>query len=414
MRFRFTGLWLHSEFRKLWAGQASSLFASQVMYIGLPLLAVIVLEATPLQMGIVVALTGLPALLGLYMGSWVDRRRKRPVLVIADLARAVLMAIVPVAHLLDVLTIEVVYVVAFGLAAMTMLFQIGYRSLLPLLVERSQLTEANSKLELATSGAGVGGPAGVGVLVEWITAPFTFVAGAILYFVSALFFLDIKTKEPEPERNGADGGGIGEGLRYFWQHKPLVGIVASSFLFAVFGTAIEAMAVLYMINELGLSPGVLGVMITIGGTGLFLGSVVSSKYASRIGIGRATTFGLVLVAVGEFSIPLATGPLPAVIVTLVAGAIVTQVGIVLYNVGGVSIRQATAPDELQARLTSISVVLSRVGVPVGGLLGGVLGELIGLRETLLVAATGMLMASSCLVVFKTWPVRLQEAEAGAA
>ena len=410
MDFKPSGLWLHPEFRRLWGGQASSLFASQAMYLGLPLVAVIVLEATPVQMGIVTALAGVPALFGLYMGSWADRRRKRPILVAADLARALLLATIPIAHVLDVLTIEVLYMVSFGLAAMTMLFQIGYRSLLPVVVQKSEITEANSKLEFANSSSGVAGPAGVGLLVQLVTAPFALIAGSILYLASAVFFVAIRSEEPDPKQSQQGGGGVREGLTYFWQQKPLVGIVVASFLFAVFGTAINAMAGLYMISELGINPATLGVMITVGGAGLFLGVFLASRYISRIGIGRVTTFGFMAAAIGDFGIPLVTSPLLLVVPIIVFGYIVTQAGLVLYNVGGVSIRQSIAPDHLQARLTSIRVVVGAAGVPIGGLGGGFLGEWIGLRATLFLSAAFLLAATSFLVAFRTWSIRLPDTE----
>ncbi len=378
------------------------------MYLALPLVAVIVLEATPVQMGILSALSGVPAIFGLFLGSWADRRQKRPILVWADLTRAVLMAAVPITHVAGVLTIEVLYVVSFGLAALTLLFQIGYRAMLPAVVERSEITEANSKLELATAGAGVAGPAGVGPLVQLVTAPISLIAGSILYLASAVIFLAIKSEECVSEESREAGRGIKDGLSYFWRHKPLVGIVASSVVFSIFATALESLALLYMVRELGLNPGTIGLMITVAGTGLFMGSIISGRYMSRIGAGRATTLGLAAVAIGDFSIPLASGPLPLVIGTLVAGGFATQIGIVLYNVGGASIRQSTVPDALQARLTSISVVFGRIGVPVGGLLGGFLGEWIGLRETLFIAACGLLAGTGFLVAFRTWHVRLPD------
>ncbi len=410
MILRPTGLWLHSEFRKLWGGQASSLFASQAMYLGLPLVAVISLDATPIQMGIVTALSGVPAIFGLYIGSWAERRRKRPILVAADIGRAGLLITIPVAHVFDALTIEVLYVVSLGFATLTMVFQIGYRALLPLVVERAEITEANSKLEFANSSSSVAGPAGVGLLAQAVTAPFALIAGSLLYLVSSAFFLAIRTEAPDPRYGPRVTGGVMEGIRYFWHRKPLVGIVASSFVFAVFGTAINAMAGLYMIRELGINEATLGVMITVGGAGLFIGAFLASRYTNVIGIGRATTIGFLAAAIGDFGIPLVTGSLWFVVPVIVAGYIITQVGLVLYNIGAVSIRQSIAPENLQARLTSISVVVFAAGMPIGGLLGGFLGETIGLRATLFLSASVLTVATAFLVVFRTWSVRLEQAE----
>lgn len=152
VRHRFTGLWLHANFRKLWAGQSASLLGSQIAGIAVPLAAILVLDATAMQMGILAAMGGVPALIGIYLGVWVDRRRRAPIVVGADIGRAVLLGLVPVAYLFDFLTTNLLYAVAVGIGGLSMLFQIAYRSFLPSVVIRSQLVDANSKLELATAG----------------------------------------------------------------------------------------------------------------------------------------------------------------------------------------------------------------------------------------------------------------------
>ncbi|MCH8103648.1 MAG: MFS transporter, partial [Chloroflexi bacterium] len=180
---RLTGLWRHSDFRKLWAGQAISIFGSQMVGLALPLTAVIVLDASPLQMGAIIAVSALPALLfGVFLGVWIDRRKRRPILIAADIGRAFLLLSIPVAHQLDALTIELLYAVAIGMGALSLVFEIAYRSFLPSVITREQLIEGNSKLELARSGAAVAGPGIGGVLVQAVSAPFALLFGTISYF----------------------------------------------------------------------------------------------------------------------------------------------------------------------------------------------------------------------------------------
>lgn len=411
---RLTGLWLHPEFRKLWGGQAASLFASQLMFLALPLTAVSVLDATPFQMGIVTAMAGLPALIGLYMGSWVDRRRRLPVIVASDIGRAFLLAVIPVAHIFDVLTIEIVYAVSFGVGAMSILFQIAYRSFLPSVVKQDELVEANSKLEFASSGSGSLGPAIGGGLVQLFTAPFTLFFGAGLYTLSALLFRRIRVNERQPDTKDPDyGGGIGEGWRFFRSNKILVGLGLTQFTAIMFSSAFEAIFILYMVDVLGLNAGTIGLMFALSSAGLFIGAWFSSRYGSRFGIGRMATIGVALVALGDLSVPLADGPTLVAVIIIVAGGLFTEAGFVAYNIGQVSIGQAITPDNLLGRVTSIRVVLSRASVPIGGLLGGILGELIGLRTTLFTVAIGTGSAAVWMILFQVWPVRTDEVEAEA-
>lgn len=153
MIFKLSGLWLHANFRRLWAGQAASLFASELTYVVLPLIAVVFLEATPIQMGIIGAMGGVPALAGIFLGVWVDRRSRGPILVMVDVGRVIVLLAVPVSHVMGVLTIEILYAVSLGIGGMSMLFEIAYRSFLPSVVKNTQIVEANSKLELANTGA---------------------------------------------------------------------------------------------------------------------------------------------------------------------------------------------------------------------------------------------------------------------
>jgi energy-converting hydrogenase Eha subunit E len=229
MLLKLTGLWLHTEFRKLWAGQAASLISSQLMYIAMLVAAVDVLDATPSQMGIVTAMQGAPALLGLFFGAWIDRHRRLPVIVGVDLGRFALLLVLPIAYLFDVLSIELIYFVAFGIATMGIVFQIAYRSLLPSVVECDQILDANSKLEIATSGSVAIGPAIGGAIVQIVVAPIAAIFSSVLFLVSAALFSRMKVVEEtaRTHKSSSGSGDISAGLSYFRSSKSLIGMAVS-------------------------------------------------------------------------------------------------------------------------------------------------------------------------------------------
>lgn len=404
---KLTGLWLHTEFKKLWAGQGISLIGHRVMFFALQITAVVVLDATPFQMGIVIAMQGAPAIFGIFLGAWSDRHRRLPVIISVDVGRSLLLLVVPIAHVLDILTIELLYFVAFGIGSMSMLFQIAYRSLLPSVVEREELVEANSKLELATSGSVAIGPAIGGGLVQVFAAPIALIFSSVSFAISAALFRWMKVDEhptSADEGSGSSGGGIRGGLRYFWSNKLLIGIAFSTMNVVIFWSVTGAVWTLYFIRELEINPGLLGVIFAMGSIGLVVGSVITSRYTVKFGVGRLMAIGLLVNAVGVITVPTIGGPMFVIVPVVIMAQIAGDAGIVMYNVQTVSLRQAITPDHLQGRVTSILVVLSRVSVPIGGLLGGVLGETIGLRNTLFVAAIGIGVAAAWLIYFGVWRV----------
>ena len=197
MRFRFSGLWRHRDFTRLWAGQTTSSFGSQITFLALPLTAILVLEATPAQMGVLTALGAVPSLfLGVAVGVWMDCQRRRPILVASDLARAALLLVVPIAVGLHVLQIEVLYILALGFGTLSLLFAVGHMSLLPWLVGREDLVEANAKLALSSSDSQVVGPGVAGALIGLLSAPVALVVDAVTFIVSALAIQSIRAEEP--------------------------------------------------------------------------------------------------------------------------------------------------------------------------------------------------------------------------
>ena len=423
---RFSGLWLHVEFRKLWSGQASSLLGTQFVNLILTLTAAVVLGASPIQMVVVTAMTGAPAFLGIFIGAWVDRTRRLPILIGSDLWRAALLAVIPVSYYLDALSIWIIYIVAFGLGLFTMAFSIGYRSFLPTVVAKSELVEANSKLELAGSGTSALGPAAAGALVQAANAPFALIFGVFNYVISALLFRWIKVTEHAPKdapgnstgNDAANGtgntGGIAEGIRFFKGNSVLIAIADSQATLVLFSAGFMSIGLLYKVRDLEITPWLLGGILSAGSIGSLFGAILATKITRRIGIGKAMVGGLLVISATELTLPIVAGPVLLIAMVLVLALIVGDAGNVIYSITQISIRRATTPDNFQGRVSSIFATLVRLGWPVGGLLSGFLAESFGLRIALFIGAAGTASAALWLLYGGLWKVSSLEAESDTA
>jgi hypothetical protein len=333
VRFRFSGLWRHRDFTRLWAGQTTSSFGSQITFLALPLTAILVLEATPAQMGVLTALGAVPSLfLGVTVGVWMDCRRRRPILVASDLARAALLLVVPIAVGLHVLQIEVLYILALGFGTLSLLFTVGHMSLLPWLVGREDLVEANAKLALSSSATEVVGPGVAGALIGLLTAPVALVVDAVTFVVSALAIQSIRAEEPAPTISDET-----EQVRRFWRdaregitlvvrNRVLAALAGQGATLNLFNSMLEAVWLLYVTQKLGLSPHILGIAFATGGLGFVLGALAAQPSLRRLGVGRALILGALLTATADLMIPLAGGPMPIVVGLLIAGQFFFGVG----------------------------------------------------------------------------------------
>ncbi len=396
MRPKFSGLWRHPDFMKLWAGETISVFGSQITFLALPLTGVLVLNASPTEMGILAAVEFAPFLfLSLFAGVWVDRLRRRPILITADLGRAGLLGLIPIAAALNILSMPLLYVIALFIGVLTVFFDVAYQSYLPSLVEREQLVEGNSKLEVTRSLAQVAGPGIAGVLVQLITAPFAIIVDGISFLVSGVFVGWIHKAEPpkvvtETPKNVwreiGEGLGVIFGSRYL---RSIAGCTGSSNLFSNIG---QAVFTIYVIRELKLEPGILGLIFGVGSFGGILGALVANRVAQRFGLGWTIIGTAFLGGIGGLLIPLLNGPIWLVIIFLILGSALTIFGGTVYNINQVSLRQAITPHRLQGRMNASMRFMVWGTMPIGSLIGGFLGDSIGLRPTLWVGAIGGTLA----------------------
>ena len=386
------GLWRHPDFLKLWSGETISLLGSQVTLLALPLVATVTLNATPVQMGVLGTLQYLPWLIvGLPAGAWIDRMRRRPIMMAADLLRAALLGSIPLAALSGILTVGHLYLVAFLVGVLNVFFDVAYMAFLPSLLQANRLVEGNAKLQVSASIAEIGGPGLAGLLVQWLTAPVAVAADAFSFLVSALSLAWIRMRETvqiPAQRTGNMAVEIREGLRFVFSNPILRAFAAASMTTNFFIDMHLAVFVMYAIRELNFSPALIGGIYAVGSLGGLLGSLLADRLPKRLGLGPVIIGTQILVTVAVLAIPLAGGfPGIAIPVIILAQAL-WAFAVVVYVVNAASLRQIITPAHLQGRAAASLRFVSWGIAPLGFLLGGILGEWIGLRETLFAAALG--------------------------
>lgn len=394
------GLWRHPDFMKLWLGQTVSQFGSHITGAALPFVAFLTLGATPVQLGILGAMGSLPILLfGLVAGVWVDRLRRRPILIGADLGRALILGTIPLAAVLGALRIELLYVVAALVGILTVFFDVAYATILPSLVPRRQLVEANSKLGSSSALAEIGGPSLAGFLVQLISAPFAILIDAVSFLVSAAGIGLIRTAEPPPPRGERQhlGRDIAEGLRLVAGQPILRALAGSAATSTFFGNFIGVLYSIYCVQELGIPPALVGIMIGLGGVGAFFGTLVTGSVTRRLGVGRSIIGAILFATVINAAIPLAWGPPLLVAGILMATQVIGDIAWPVHSINEQSLRQALVPDRLLGRANASMQFLIGGVAPLGALLGGWLGETIGMRPTLGIAIGGLLLSTLWLI-----------------
>jgi MFS family permease len=401
------GLWRHRDFIRLWSAETVSQFGTQFTLLALPLVAIDILHASAFEVAALTTVEFLPFLLvSLPAGVWVDRLPRRPILVAGDVARALLLASIPIVYAADALTIWQLYIVAFLVGIATVFFDVAYQSYLPSLVERQELVDGNAKLEISRSAAQLGGPGVAGLFVQFLRAPAAILVDAVSFVGSALFIFSIRKGEEAPQ--SADQAPrrpmreeLGEGLRYVLKHAYLKFIAACTALFNFFGNMGFAVLLVFARRELHLSPAVIGLAFTASNVGPLLAAFNANRISERFGVGHTIIASAAVGGPMFLVIPFAAHG-NAALLWLVPAFVIGGFSNVIYNVTQVSLRQAITPERIQGRMNSVMRFIVWGTIPLGSLIGGGLATWIGLKETLIVGGIGSCLA--CLpVVFS--PVR---------
>jgi len=392
VRSRLTGLWAHPDFLKLWGAQTISTVGTQVTFIALPLTAILVLHASAFQVAALTAMDTLPFLLfALPAGIWIDRLRRRPLMVVADVGRAAALFSIPLVYAFGGLTLGQLFAVGFAVGTLGVFFDLSYLSYLPSLVGREQVASGNARLEATRSAAQAAGPGLGGALVGFFGAPVAILADAVSYLLSAGLLGWIRQPEPEPaaERRPALSE-LREGIRYVFGQpylRALTLAIAGSNLFTFM---VIALFMVYAVRTLGLSAQLIGVVFTTANVAGLAGALVSGRVVARLGLGRTIVGTSILASISWLSVPLApvSNPLPVVI----AGALAGPFFGVMFNLNQLSLRQAITPERLMGRMNSVVRFMYWGSMPAGSLAGGALATVIGVRPTLFVGIVGGTLA----------------------
>ncbi|WP_150252372.1 MFS transporter [Nocardiopsis deserti] len=412
-------LWRHFDFLKYWAGQSVSRFGAQLATLALPLAAIEVFEATAGQLGLLNAAAFAPYLVvTLLAGVWIDRRRKRTVLIAADLGRFLTLAAIPLLALAGFLEIHHLYLIAFTLGTFAVLFDVAGTAYLPSLVDRDQLLDGNSKLQASIVVSQSGGPAAAGVLVQVMTAPFTLLIGAFASLMSVLALLSVSSSEEQPKPSTQRGNTFAEirsSIRFIAQDKYLRFLTLRSGVNNLFFLARNTVLPLFVLQVLGLSSSALGLVLGMGAVGALVGAALAKRMADWFGPGRVIAVAYGASSLFQIMLPLAMGP-PAValgimVVMFFFGGLFMTIG----NTNVATFQQMLIPKRRLAKVVAGMRTVTWGSMPLGALLGGALGSIIGIREALFVTAAGFLLSALWIALspvarLRTMPEQLAEEE----
>jgi predicted MFS family arabinose efflux permease len=403
------------EFLKLWAAQSISQIGDQITYLALPLVAVLTLDASAAQMGLLTAAELMPHLLfSLMAGVWIERRaNRRRLMIVADIVRAGLLVSVPLAAAFDLLTFPQLYVVGFIAGSCAVLFDISWATLFVTVVPRRDVVDANSKLNLSRALSFVTGPSAAGFLVQALTAPATLLVDAFSFIGSALFLGRIRTQEPPVEEDGRESvlQSLRSGLRFVFGDELIRPELLCTATINLFNFVFHAIFVLYATKELGVSPGLLGLALGAGAVGGIFGALVAVRLERLIGIGPAFTLGCVLFPLPLVLVPLAAGSELVIALMLGTAEFLSAVGVMILDVNGGSLMLLRTPNRLRSRMSGTYRFVNYGVRPLGALIGGGLGTAIGLQTTLWIGVVGAL-AGVVWLVFSPIPRLRAVAEAG--
>jgi MFS family permease len=401
-------LWRHRDFRVLWISLTITHFGGQVTFLALPLTAALLLHATPIEMGVLTMMQALPyTLFGLFTGVLVDRSRKLPLVIWTDIGRGTMLLLVPIAAWMGFLGMPILYLVSFVVGLGGIIGWAAYQVFMTERVGRPNLVEANSRIALSDSSAQLIGPGIAGALIHALTAPIAILLDAVAYFISAIMLRGIKPMPSDaPKQVGqASWASIWadakEGLSLIWHHPILRAISWGLALWQLLRHAYVAIVILFAARDLALSPGRIGALYMLAGVGFLLASFTGQRLNERFGVGKVMLGGIGATSLSWMLIA-AISPGEWSFLALGFCLFVFDFGAMLFFINYLSLRQSATPDHLLGRVTSTMIFLALSLAPLGSVLGGVLGDWLGLRAT--IALCGVGAAFLVVALFRLTPL----------
>lgn len=385
-------LWQHAGFMRLWAAQSISTFGARIARTGIPLAAVLTINANPIQLGLLAAITTAPGLLAsLFSGGVVDRSRRRPIMIYADLVRAFVLALIPISAALHLLSTVELFLAAACVGGASAVFDVADHAFLPSLIGRQDLVEGNAKLAVTESVAEIGGPALAGWLVQLLTAPIAIGFNALTYVGSALLLATIAVDENHADRRQRAPWyhDLGSALRLVIDNALVRPLFLMSILGGFFSAFFSALYTVYAVHVLGLSAGVLGAIIGMGGIGALMGAAISRTMCRTFGVGPTIVLCNVVAALSAFFVPFASGSLLTKVAMMVAAQLLGDSLAVAAIIPASSLRQTVLPANMLGRSAALFQVGSGSATVVGALVGGLLGQTVGVRAALFVSVIGI-------------------------
>ncbi|OKK15606.1 MFS transporter [Streptomyces sp. CB00455] len=405
-----TGLWRHRDFRNLWLGQTSSMFAAHMVAVVFPLLASVSLDASLFEMGLLSAAGYVPYIgVSLFAGVWLDRKPKRAIIVLCDIARALLLLAIPLAWWRDLLSVPTLLVVALLVGSFSVVADVGSASILPALVGRDDLIEGNSKLELSASSASIAGSALGGGIFQLLAGPVSMLINTVLFALSA-FFTALIRGERKPgggheDAEGTEGTEGGEkpsqsiwrdmavGVAFVTGHVTVRTLVLTTLVINFFMAIAEPVALVFVTRTLDIPPYTVGLILAASGAGALVGAVIAAPMSRAIPLGRLLILTAAITGIASLLTPLATlVPAPMAVALMIAMYVLDAAMIVVYNINVRSYRSAITPDDMQGRMNAANRMAGMGVMPIGAVLGGLLGTAVGTLPALVLASLGTLTA----------------------
>lgn len=389
-----TGVWKRGDFRKLWTAQTVSEFGTLISRTAIPFTAILELDASPLQISALGACSMAPAFaVGLFAGAWVDRLPRRPIMIAADLSRAALLLLIPLLALFDTLSMSVLYVVAAGVSVLTVFFDVAYRSILPSILPPEEILEGNARLSASASVAEAGSFSLGGWLVQLFTGPGAVLVDSVSFIWSAIWLRRIETIERVKTREERESivEEVRDGLRLVWRNRVLRSLTLYSLTFEIGLNLYGAVFLIFVVERLGFSPGVLGLTFALGGVSSVMGAAIAGRVTSALGLYVTIALMTVLMAVGQGAVAVATTASLFALSILVAQQFLVDAPYTIVDINQSTIRQLAASEEWQGRINATFRVLGFGGALLGTVAGGLIGEYVGLRAAMLTSSATILL-----------------------